>query len=225
MIKAFIKGLKQLNDPIIRKIFIISIFGSAFIFILLWIAVGTFLESTTFSSIVWLNWIVNLLGGLTTLFLTWVLFPPVISVITCLQLPGIASAVEAKYYPGLKPPINQPIVSSLLIALRYLGILVFLNLILLVFLIFGPFFPFVFYSINGYLLGREYFELVALRRLSPVAVKQLYILNRGKLLLVGVLMSILLTIPFINLIAPVVITASMVHLFESWRNIPKNQNV
>ena len=223
MIKAFIKGLAQLNDPNIRKVFIVSIFGSAFIFIALWIAVGIFIESTRFSSIIWLNWVINLMGGLTTLILTWVLFPPVISVIICLHLPNIASAVEARHYPELIPPINQPIISSLLIALRYLCILVLLNFLLLAFLIFGPFFPFVFYLINGYLLGKEYFELIALRRLSPLAAKELYNLNRTKLLLVGIVMSVLLTIPFINFIAPVVITASMVHLLEDWRNISKNQ--
>jgi CysZ protein len=223
MIKAFLKGLAQLNDPHIRKIIIIAIFESAIIFIALWVAVGIILETTSFSSIVWLEWVVNLMGGLATLILTWVLFPPVISVIICLHLPYIASSVEARHYPDLEPPTNQPIISSLFIALRYLGVLVLLNFVLLVFLVFGPLFPFVFYSINGYILGKEYFELVALRRLSPVAAKQLYLLNRGKLLLVGVLMSILLTLPIINIIAPVVITASMVHLFESWRNIPKNQ--
>lgn len=223
MIKAFLKSLVQLNDPHLRKIIIIAITESASIFIVLWITVGIFLEFTSFSSIVWLEWIINLMGGLATLIITWILFPPVISVVICLHLPNIASAVEARHYPDLKPLTKQPIISSLFITIRYLGVLVLLNFILLIFLIFGPFFPFVFYSINGYLLGREYFELIALRRLSPDAAKHLYLLNRGKLLLVGVLMSILLTIPFINLLAPVVITSLMVHLFENWRNIPKNK--
>jgi|TARA_B110000438_G_C15697973_1_gene599775 uncharacterized protein involved in cysteine biosynthesis len=225
MIKAFLKGLAQLNDTHIRKIIIIAISESAIIFITLWVAVGIILENTSFSSIAWLEWIINLMGGLATLILTWVLFPPIISVIICLHLQKIVSAVEARHYPSLDSTIDQPIIPSLYIALRYLGVLVLLNIVLLVFLVFGPFFPFIFYSINGYLLGREYFELVALRRLSPIAAKQIYLLNRGKISIVGILMSILLTLPFINLLAPVVITATMVHLFEGWKNIQENQFV
>ena len=110
MIKAFIKGLAQLNDPNIRKVFIVSIFGSAFIFIALWIAVGIFIESTRFSSIIWLNWVINLMGGLTTLILTWVLFPPVPGRYRYTAVPS-AIAIAVRQCSSLVRPIcwgNEP---------------------------------------------------------------------------------------------------------------------
>jgi len=103
------------------------------------------------------------------------------------------------------------------VTLGYLGVLIVLNLFLLVFLLLPPLFPFVFYSVNGYLLGREYFELLALRRVGPEEARRLRKAHRGKLFLTGAVMALLLTLPVVNLLAPVVITATMVHLFERWR--------
>ena len=95
-----------------------------------------------------------------------------------------------------------------------------LNIVLLPFLLIPPVFPFVFYGVNGYLLGREYFELVALRRLGAREARALRLARRGPLILAGALVAVLLTIPVVNLVAPVVATAAMVHLFEAWRRAP-----
>ena len=221
MINAFYKGLAQLNDPNIRKVIWIAIFSACVVFLVLWASIGTFLGATSFFFIGWLEWIVDLMGGLATLILTWFLFPPVISVIISLCLEDIAGAVESRHYPNLEPPMKQSIMSALIVALRYLVVLVVINFFLLALLIFGPLFPFVFYAVNGYLIGREYFELVSLRRLTNDAAKRLYLLHRGEVFIAGIIMSILLTLPLVNLLAPVVITACMVHLFENWRNTTK----
>ena len=217
MINAFSKGLAQLNDPRIRQVIWIAIASACIVFALLWGAVGTLLGGTSVFSIGWLEWVVDLLGGLATLVLTWFLFPAVIGVVIGLYLEDIAAAVEARHFPGLSPPLEQSVLPAVMVALRYLGVLVALNLALLVFLLLGPLFPFVFYAVNGYLLGREYFELVAMRRLDPVAARRLRLAHRSELFLGGVVMALLLTLPLVNLLAPVVITAAMVHLFEGWR--------
>ena len=70
---------------------------------------------------------------------------------------------------------------------------------------------------NGYLLSREYFELVALRRIGPVEARALRKAHRGRLFVAGVIITLLLTVPGVNLLAPVVATAAMVHLFEDCR--------
>ncbi|MBC8339858.1 MAG: EI24 domain-containing protein [Rhodospirillales bacterium] len=217
MINAFSKGLAQLNDPHIRKVVWIAIAAAVIVFALLWGAVGTLLVDTSFFAILWLEWIADLFGGLMTLILTWFLFPAVISVVVGLFLEDIATAVEARHFPGLPPADGQTVIQSLMVTLRYLGVLVALNLVLLVFLLLGPVFPFVFYTVNGYLLGREYFELVALRRLGPDAARRLRLAHRWEMFLAGVVMAFLLTVPVVNLLAPIVITAAMVHLFEGWR--------
>lgn len=217
MITAFSRGLAQLSDPRIRRVVWFAIAAACIAFALLWGAVVTVLGATSVFSIFWLEWVVDLLGGLTTLLLTWFLFPAVISVVIGLFLEDIAAAVEARHYPDLPPTAQQSVLPMVWVALRYLGMLVALNLVLLVFLLLGPLFPFVFYSVNGYLLGREYFELVAMRRLGPAQARRLRLAHRGELFLAGVVMAFLLTLPVVNLLAPVVVTAAMVHLFEGWR--------
>jgi uncharacterized protein involved in cysteine biosynthesis len=81
---------------------------------------------------------------------------------------------------------------------------------------------FVFYILNGYLLGREYFEAVALRRLSAGEVGELWRREKGRLIVAGVVITLMLTIPFLNLVAPVVATAFMLHLFESMRVVGRS---
>jgi uncharacterized protein involved in cysteine biosynthesis len=95
--------------------------------------------------------------------------------------------------------------------------MVALNLVILVFLPFAPIFPFVFYGVNGYLLGREYFELVAMRRAPSAEASALRRRHRLQAFATGLVIAALLTVPFINLLAPLLGTAAMVHVFEGLR--------
>ncbi len=217
MLSALFKGISQLNDRRTQRILWISIVAAFLAFAVLWGLVGALLGATSFFASGWLEWAVGLLGGLATLVFTWFLFPAVVSAVIGFFLDDIAAAVEARHFPDLAPAAGLPLMSVMVTVVGYLGVLVGLNLVLLVFLLFPPLFPFVFYAVNGYLLGREYFELVALRRVGPDEARRLRKMHRGKLFLTGVAMTLLLTMPVVNLLAPVVITAAMVHLFEDWR--------
>jgi len=216
MLGAFSKGISQLSDRNTRKILWFCIFAAIAVFILLWSVIGYLLASTAFFAVWWLEFIVDFFGGLATLVFTWLLFPGVISALVGLFLDKIAEGVEERHYPGLPLANELPVLLTVMTGLRYLAVVIVLNLSLLVFLL-TPFFPFVFYAVNGYLLSREYFELVALRRLDPVEMRAMRKAHRGQLLAAGVMIMVLLTIPVVNLLAPVVATAAMVHLFEGWR--------
>ena len=75
----------------------------------------------------------------------------------------------------------------------------------------------LFYLLNGYLLGREYFEMVAVRRLDLAATKRLRRDFRGRVILAGAVITFLLTIPLVNLVTPIIATAFMLHIFEELR--------
>ena len=75
----------------------------------------------------------------------------------------------------------------------------------------------IYLALNGYLLGREYFETVAQRRLGGRAVAQARRRVRLRLWVAGVLIALMLAVPLLNLIAPVLATAFMTHLFVTWR--------
>jgi len=72
----------------------------------------------------------------------------------------------------------------------------------------------LFYALNGYLLGREYFELAASRRIDPVSARNLRKRHRILVYFAGVVIAFLFSIPFVNLIAPLLGAAWMVHLFH-----------
>lgn len=217
MIGAFAKAVGQFGDPAIRRIVWVSIGISVCVFIVLWMVVGFLLTSSALFSIGWLDTAVDVLGGLATLVLTWLFFPAFVSGSIGLLLDRVANAVERRHYPQLPPAREAPISEVIVTTVKFLAILIALNLVVLVFLAFPPVFPFVFYAVNGYLLGREYFELVALRRVGATELESLRGKFRGRMFLAGLATAILLTVPFVNLVAPIIGTSAMVHLFEAWR--------
>ncbi len=84
-------------------------------------------------------------------------------------------------------------------------------------ILWAPLNLFVFYLLNGYLLGREYFELVAARRFDAAGVRRLRRKYRGRVMLAGVVIAFLLTVPIVNLVTPIVATGFMLHVFERLR--------
>jgi CysZ protein len=72
----------------------------------------------------------------------------------------------------------------------------------------------VFWLVNGWLLGQEYFMLVAQRRLGRVAARGLRRQNRLTLWAAGTLMAAPLSLPLINLVIPVLGVATFTHIFH-----------
>jgi CysZ protein len=217
MFSAFSRGISQLADGAIRAIVWRCLAAALATFVGLWLAIGVLLTETSLFAIPWLDAAVDLLGGLATAVITWFLFPAVVSAVVGFFLEDIAGTVEARHYPALPPAEGLSAAATVATTLGYLAVMMALNVVALLFLLLPPVFPFVFYAVNGYLLSREYFELVALRRIGPDHARALRRAHRGELFAVGVIMMVLLTIPVVNLLAPVVATAAMVHLFEDWR--------
>jgi uncharacterized protein involved in cysteine biosynthesis len=143
------------------------------------------------------------------------LMVPVASAFSGLFLEEIADAVEDRHYPGLPPVTPVRLGDSLVDSLNFLGLVIAANVLALVLYIFaGPFIPVVFWAVNGWLLGREYFTLVATRRLGREGAKALRAQNSGRIWLAGILMAAPLSVPLVNLVIPVLGVATFTHLFH-----------
>ncbi|MGL4321561.1 MAG: EI24 domain-containing protein [Paracoccaceae bacterium] len=143
------------------------------------------------------------------------LMVPVASAFSGLFLDTIAQAVEDRHYPTLPPAKALPLTDTLISSLNFFGLVVFLNLLALIGYIFaGPFAPIVFWAVNGYLLGREYFSLAAERRMPKAEARALRRANSGTIWLAGTLMAAPLSIPLVNLLIPVLGAATFTHLFH-----------
>ena len=167
----------------------------------------------------WLGPVINFLGSTAVIILTWLLFPGVVIGIMRLLLDDVVEAVERKHYPALPPAKGEAIGSMILTSLSFLAQLLIFNAIIFIFIFIPPLFPFVFYAVNGYLLGREFFELIALRRLDRSETRALWQKLRWRFFLPGAVVAFLLTVPIVNLLMPIIAVATMVHLFEAWRPV------
>jgi uncharacterized protein involved in cysteine biosynthesis len=87
-------------------------------------------------------------------------------------------------------------------------------LALAVYLFAGPLAPVVFWVVNGYLLGREYFTMVAMRRVGRAGARALRRRHAGEIWLAGTLMAAPLSVPLVNLLIPVLGAATFTHLFH-----------
>ncbi|MEE8393421.1 MAG: EI24 domain-containing protein [Rhodospirillales bacterium] len=217
MFDAFAKAIGQLNDPAFRRVVMIGLAAALGVLVGLWMVIGFTLSSTALFAIGWLEFVADILGGLGAIVLAWILFPGVISAVVAFMLEDIAGAVEAKHYPNLPPTTEPGLAGALLATARFLAVVLAVNMVVLLFLFIPPLFPFVFYGANGYLLGREYFEMAAMRRMAPAEARSLRKAHRGRVFLTGTVIAFLLTVPVVNLLAPIIATAVMVHLFQSWR--------
>ena len=226
MISSFSKAVSQISDPAFRRVALLGIAGSIAVFVASWLILGWVLDNLDLPVLdlwVWefdLDRIKDVFGGIAVLAMTWLLFPAVVTLIVSFFLEDVAGAVDRRHYPALGEPRRQGIPEISWITVKFAVIAVALNILalpVLLALFFSPFYPLVFYALNGYLLGREYFELVAHRRMDPAAGKELRRARSGSVFIAGVIVAFLLTVPVVNLIAPVIGAAAMVHLVERWR--------
>ena len=214
MLSAVSKALAQLGDPKIQKLIGLSIALAIAVFIaiagLAWWLIGWLSGLNG-----WWGEIAQATGVLATLVIAWFTFPALAAAISAIFADRVIDAVEARYYPGRSAPYDVSLWASILDGLKLALLSLIANLLALPFLIFPPLYFLIAYGVNGYLLGREYYEMPAFRRLQRPVAKQVYVAHRGQFTMGGVLIAFVSTIPIVNLIAPILATAFMVHLFES----------
>ena len=217
MIAALFKALNQMPDPAFRKVIGQTLLFSVLLFIALLLGTWWLLAETQLFPWAWLETIVDALGWFAGLVAAFFLFPGAALIIISFMLEPVARAVEAKHYPDLGPPRPQPVSEAVWIGVRFAAFSVLLNLLVLPLYFVPVLNVFVFGTLNGYLLGREYFELIAPRRLDPAAVRPMWKRHRGRLWIAGIVIALLLSIPFVNWIMPVAAAAFLLHIFEKLR--------
>lgn len=220
MISALLKAFGQLGDLRIRRVLWRSV-GLA-LAILVGLAVALWFAVDWLAGLEgWLDVVAELAAGAGAVVLAWLLFPAVLGLTIGLFLEDVAEAVEARHYPELPPARAQPLREAIATGMKFAAVAILVNIaalpLYLMLIWVPPFNLILFYLVNGYLLGREYFEAVALRRLDDRHTRALRRARSAVVLAAGALIAFLMTVPFVNLVAPVVATAFMVHIFEGMR--------
>lgn len=214
MLGALLKAIEQLPERGVRGAVVWSI-GGTIAGALVLVGVATWLlRQISFFEAGWLDWLTDIVGGLAFVLLLVVLFPAVVVAVAGFLLDGVARAVEAKHYPGAGPGRDQPIGEAIWNAVKFLAVVIVVNLLASpLYLLPGPN-VLVFVAINGYLMGREFFELVSVRHMTAAESNRLRRDRRGRVFVAGTIIALISTIPVVNLVLPVLATAFMVHVFH-----------
>jgi len=223
ILSCFLKALGQIGDPRFRKVLLLGVgltlalLVAAYAGLLLVIEWLTG-ETTTLPVVGEVGWVGDLLSFgslLLMIVLSAFLMVPVASAITSLFLDEVAQAVEDRHFPRLPPARPTPLGEAIRDTVNFLGIIIGANLAALVlYVIFAPAAPVIFYALNGYLLGMEYFTLAAIRRVGRVEAKKMRRRHLLTIWIAGVLMALPLTVPLVNLFIPILGAATFTHLYH-----------
>ena len=221
MISSFLKTLRQANDPrILRAVGLATIFTLLSIFLAVIVGAvlmdglldffSSTLQSWFGSGESWFRGFAQFLGGSLILVISYFFFAGIHGAFVGIFIDDILDAVHQKHYP--QAPWQKPpsMTKSLLFSGRILLLTFALNLLASPLLILGWFIPPLGLSLqiilNGYLLGKEYGQLVEFRipKDSTESRVPKYFVN-------GMIASCIWVIPVLNLLAPILLAGSVLH--------------
>lgn len=221
ILSCFLAALGQWGDPRFRRVVALGVGLTAGLLLLIYAAMVAVIQwlvpETTDLPLIGpvggLDTLLSVGSVLVMLLASVFLMVPVASAFTGLFLETVADAVEDRHYPGLPAPRPQGLAEGMLAAVGFFGVVLGANLVALLLWPFaGPLVPILFWSLNGYLLGREYVTLVAQRRLGRAGARALWRAHRGRIWGAGILMAAPLSVPVVNLLIPVFGVATFTHL-------------
>jgi uncharacterized protein involved in cysteine biosynthesis len=212
-----VRAISQLDDPAFLGVVLRSVGWAllAFIALAAMLSWGATAAAHHWGPY-WSEWVGYAAGPVGASLLALVLFLPIASVIATLFIDRIAEAVERRYYPGLPParpaPLAQQLWDGVALCLQVLAMqLVALVLSLLlpgVGLVLG-------WLVAAWAIGRGLFVAVAMRRMNRAAAQAVYRQRRFSVVAQGGLMAALGLVPVLNLVAPVLGTAALVHVLQA----------
>ena len=211
MISDALRALSQVFSGPFRRVLWLSLATTLVVLVLAGAGAQWALDALPTFVAAWRN---TVLVWVARFFAVIVLIPlvhPVVALVASLFLERIAGIVEAEDYPTDPAGRDQPIFQSIIVALRFTTVLIVVNLIALPFYLLPGINLVLFWVVNGYLLGREYFELVALRHIDVDAARLLRKQFRIRIFMAGLVIAAFATVPILNLLAPLFATAFMVH--------------
>ena len=224
ILNSFFKALGQMGDRRFRRVLWLGVLLTIALLVaayagFLWVLDAWLGETVTLPGgyeIRWLDDLLTFSSVFLMLALSVFLMVPVASAITSMFLDEVAQAVEDCHYPNLPPVPGVPFYDALKDTVNFLGVIIAANVVaLVVYALFPPAAVFIFWALNGFLLGREYFTLAAMRRIGRPAAKVLRRKHAGAIWLAGILMAMPLSIPLINLVIPILGAATFTHIFHA----------
>lgn len=218
MLTALSLALSDSLAPAGRRALLISLAGTLILLAALWLGATALLGVIHASRFHWLDAVIGVVGSLAGLLIAWLLFPATAMFMLGFFIDPFIASIERSRYPELPPARQLGLGEFLGSTLRFALFAVVLNLIMLPAYFLPVIGAAIYFAFNGYVVGRQCFESVALRHADGGTARRLWRQNRGRFLIAGMIVVVLLSIPLVNLIAPLVGVAFMLHLFTQLRH-------
>ncbi|MET0631232.1 MAG: sulfate transporter family protein [Xanthobacteraceae bacterium] len=229
MLDAALKALSQMLSPSFRAVLLKSV-GLALVLIVLigvglhrlfaWLATAgegwaeSLLGQSAHTPLVVLGWIFSVAAALGIVAGAIFLMPAITALVASFFADDIALEVERSHYPD--EPVGRPLplaragwegVKTALIAVG-------IYLVAVPFLLLAGIGVVIFFVATAFLLGREYFELAAMRHHSVDEVKRLRKAHHRTVFVAGLFIAAFVSVPIVNLATPLFGTAMMVHIHK-----------
>ncbi|GAC1348246.1 MAG: EI24 domain-containing protein [Acetobacteraceae bacterium] len=213
MLSPLFRALSQLDDPVFLGVVLRSLAWSVAAFVAL-LAGSVWLLQDMAGQGGWLGWLLGALGGLGAVLLAVWLFVPAALLIATLYIDRVATAVEARFYPGLPVPRGAPLAEQAWDGVELGARVLVLQVVSLIAAVLLPGAGLLLgWVITGWAIGRGLFVGVAMRRMPRAEALAAYRVRRLSVLVPGIGLALASSVPLLNLLVPVVGIAAMVHLF------------
>jgi CysZ protein len=229
MLDAAVKALNQMLSPPFRTVLLksaalalalILLIGVVLHRLLAWLAgIGenwaeSALGAGTHMPLAILAWILSFAVGLGIVVGAVFLMPAVTALVGSFFVDEIALEVERAHYPGEPVGRPLPLARAVIEGVKTALLAILVYLLAVPFLLVAGLGAVIFFLATAFLLGREYFELAAMRFRPVAEAKRLRKAHQGTVFLAGLFIAAFVSIPIVNLATPLFAMALMVHVHK-----------
>jgi CysZ protein len=217
MIQSAFRAMGDVLSPEFRGILFKALGLTLAIFIAVFAGFHMLMRSLTLVKWGWADTVIDVVAGLGLVVAFFFLMAPVTALFAGLFLDRVAAIVEARHYPEDAPGAALPVFTAVTTALSFGLVVLLVNIAILPTLFFGIG-AVAIIAANAYLLGREYFEMVAMRHMPVDEARLLRRANSPQVLFAGLVPAILAAVPIVNLAVPLFSTSYFIHIFKGIRS-------
>jgi CysZ protein len=229
MIDAAVKALAQMFTPALRSVLMKAAGLALILIIVAGIALQRLLSALAEHGATWaeqasgmaphaawsaLAWVLSIMAGLGIITGALFLMPTITAFVGSFFVDETADAVEREYYPAEPAGRALPFFRAMIEGLNIAALTLLVYFCALPFIFFAGLGVIILFLANSYLLGREYFELAAMRFRPPFEAKAMRKANAAYVFLAGMVIAVFVSIPVVNLATPVFAMAFMVHIHK-----------
>ncbi len=229
MIDAAAKAIAQLFTPTLRRVLLKAVGLALLLIVIIGIVLNRVFASLAASGATWaeqssgfaphavwtaLAWVLSIMASLGIITGALFLMPTITAFVGSFFVDEVAEAVEREHYPAEAPGRALPFLRAIIEGLKIALLALLVYVCALPFIFFAGIGVIILFVANSYLLGREYFELAAMRFRTPAEAKALRKANATYVFLAGMVIAAFVSIPLVNLATPIFAMAYMVHIHK-----------